>query len=261
MKRSSKELKQLAREALIGNYGNFAIIVLVYFIIAFGIEMIPAFFADNTSISGLIVREIVSIILSLIVSILAAGIQKTALNIIRKEPVKVSDLFYAFTHHPDKYIVVSFLMVLIALAAQIPTIILAVVSSPGIYAFSQAEVIGMLIATVSVMLVMLLVTVIILLRYTLAMTLLLENPELGAIESMRMSAQLMKDNKGRYFYLMLSFLGMQLLALCTCGIAYFWVVPYTTTTCMQFYLEVTGELDNTPRDTGYMGYQDPDYWY
>ena len=54
MKRSSRELKEIAREALLGSYGVFALAFLIYFLISFTIEMIPMLFLKTETISGLI---------------------------------------------------------------------------------------------------------------------------------------------------------------------------------------------------------------
>ena len=255
MKRSSKDLKKLAREALIGNYGNFAVVFLIYFVITFAVEMIPSLFSDNSTTSGIITAQVVACILSLIISLLSVGLQKTAINITRREPVNVGDLFYAFRHHPDKYIIVSFLMALIAVLFQIPTILLLVIMLMGNFSINTGMAVVLIILLA---LILLLISVIVLLRYSLATILLMEHPEMSALESMQVSSQLMQGNKGRYFYLGLSFIGLELLALLTCGIAYFWLTPYTMTTYMQFYREVTGELDGDPRETDFTEYQD--YW-
>lgn len=257
MKRSIKELKQLSREALIGNYSNFAIIYLVYFLITFGIETIPALFANDTSTKGFVISQIVTIILSIILSVLAVGLQKSALNIARKKPAEINDLFFAFKHNPDRYIVVTFLTALIAVAFQIPTFVLIFIFAATALLTDTAL---FILLTMTVMLIMLIISLIVLLRYAMSFILLLENPDMGAIEAMKASALLMDGNKARFFMLNLSFLGLQLLALCTCGIGYFWVTPYITTAIVQFYRDITGEIDrpvNEPEETTYE-YQD--YW-
>lgn len=60
MKRSSRELKEIAREALLGSYGVFALAFLIYFLISFTIEMIPMLFLKTETISGLITLQIVT---------------------------------------------------------------------------------------------------------------------------------------------------------------------------------------------------------
>ena len=57
---------------------------------------------------------------------------------------------------------------------------------------------------------------------------------------------LMKGNRGRLFYLFLSFIGWSLLSLCSLGIAALWVRPYMNQTFVIFYLDCTGELDRIP---------------
>ena len=100
-------------------------------------------------------------------------------------------------------------------------------------------------------LVMAVIAYIITLRFSLANILLIDNPQMGAIESMKTSSDLMRGNKGRYFYLSLSFIGMMLLMFLSCGIGAIWVTPYMNMTYIQFYREVIGELDGGPRENNY----------
>ena len=53
----------------------------------------------------------------------------------------------------------------------------------------------------------------------------------------------MSGNKGRLFYIQLSFFGLALLAVLSCGIGLLWLMPYMLTTEVFFYLDVCGELD------------------
>ncbi|MGI6008288.1 MAG: DUF975 family protein [Ruminococcus sp.] len=248
MKRSSKELKEIARESLMGSYGIFAVAFLVYFMIAFIIELIPMVFLQNDTMSGLIILEIVTFILSLIIGVLASGFQKIALNISRGEYAGLGDLFYCFRHHPDRFIVVSFLLSLIYFAFQIPTVILTAWYSTRGWYHTPLSAVGI---TLLVALIMLIISFIIVLRFSLAVILLIDNPDMGAIESMKTSSHLMKGNIGRYFYLSVSFIGLFLLVILSCGIGSIWVVPYITMTNMEFYREIIGELDGGPRENNY----------
>ena len=49
---------------------------------------------------------------------------------------------------------------------------------------------------------------------------------------------MMRGNKFRYFYMLLSFLGYWLLILLSFGIAMLWVVPYQTMTTVDFYYDL-----------------------
>ena len=248
MKRSSRELKEIAREALLGSYGVFALAFLIYFLISFTIEMIPMLFLKTETISGLITLQIVTFILTLLIGVLAAGFQRISLNISRGLYSSVADLFYCFLHHPDRFIVVSFLITLISFALQIPTLVLGIwlISTNPAYHTPLSYVVLILLTA----LVMAVIAYIITLRFSLANILLIDNPQMGAIESMKTSSDLMRGNKGRYFYLSLSFIGMMLLFL-SCGIGAIWVTPYMNMTYIQFYREVIGELDGGPRENNY----------
>ena len=250
MKRSSRELKEIAREALLGSYGVFALAFLVYFLISFIIEMIPMLFLNKTeTLSGLMTLQIVMFILSLIVGVLAAGFQRISLNISRGQYGSVADLFYCFRHHPDRFIVVSFLITLISFVLQIPTLILSVwlISTNQAY-HTPLSYVGLILLTALVMTV---IAYIITLRFSLANILLIDNPQMGAVESMKTSSDLMRGNKGRYFYPSLSFIGMMMLMFLSCFIGAIWVTPYMNMTYTQFYREVIGELDGGPRENNY----------
>ena len=84
--------------------------------------------------------------------------------------------------------------------------------------------------------------ILITLNYALVFFLILDYPDASAIELLRRSRMLMKGNKGRYFYMILSFIGLFLLGILTCGIGMLWIVPYTRMTFTGFYRNVIGEI-------------------
>ena len=106
------------------------------------------------------------------------------------------------------------------------------------------------------------VSFIVLLGFTLADLLLIDNENLGAIDAIRQSWAMMHGNKGRFFYLQISFFGLALLCILTLGIDMLWLYPYMMTTEAFFYLDLTGEIDQPHYDqsntyTGYgTGYDD-----
>lgn len=79
-------------------------------------------------------------------------------------------------------------------------------------------------------------------RYRMAYYLLLENPELGVVESMRRSRQMMHGHKWECFVLDLSFIGWRLLAaLPYVGYAVMlWSTPYMETTYVLYYMSLAG---------------------
>lgn len=71
-------------------------------------------------------------------------------------------------------------------------------------------------------------------RYRLAFYILVDNPELSALDCIRESKRLMKGHKGELFVLDLSFLGWQLLTVFP--FVSFWVTPYTSVTYANYYI-------------------------
>lgn len=74
--------------------------------------------------------------------------------------------------------------------------------------------------------------------YSMAMYILAENPEIGALEAINRSKAMMNGHKMELFVLQLSFIGWHLLAAVTFGIAYVWVIPYINATTANFYNKI-----------------------
>lgn len=62
-----------------------------------------------------------------------------------------------------------------------------------------------------------------------------DNPQIGAVEVLKKSAEMMKGYKWKLFCLHLSFIGWYLLGIVTLGIAFIWVGPYIKTANTVFY--------------------------
>ena len=73
------------------------------------------------------------------------------------------------------------------------------------------------------------------LRYSMAIYVLHDNPELSGMEALNRSKEMMDGLKGKLFGLYLSFLGWAILCLFTLGIGYLWLFPYMKATEANFY--------------------------
>ena len=72
--------------------------------------------------------------------------------------------------------------------------------------------------------------------YRMVPYILADNPELGAVEAITLSRQMMDGNKGRAFLLDLSFIGWTILTIITLGIVgLFWANPYFYATDAELY--------------------------
>ena len=80
-------------------------------------------------------------------------------------------------------------------------------------------------------------------RYRMSLYLLLDHPEMGVMECLRTSKQMMKGHKWECFVLDLSFIGWRLLSELPL-IGYFvslWVTPYVNTTYVLYYMALAGK--------------------
>lgn len=76
-------------------------------------------------------------------------------------------------------------------------------------------------------------------RYVMAPYIMAENPEIGIMEAIRQSKEMMKGYKWKYFCLQFSFLGWLLLGMITLCIGLLWVAPYIQAATSAFYLQVS----------------------
>lgn len=255
MKRSSKELKALAREALLGQYGSLIGAMFLLGIFSIILESVPVTITRNREdTTSLIIQFVITLIISVLVYLLQIGMTVIVLHMTRRQTYGLSDLFYTFRAHPDRFIIVSVIQIGISMILQIPAYIFLLLY-PG-------DTIKRVLLYLLLLLAGSIVSFIILLGFTLADLLLIDNENLGAIDAIRQSWAMMHGNKGRFFYLQISFFGLALLCILTLGIGMLWLYPYMMTTEAFFYLDLTGEIDQPHYDqsntyTGYgTGYDD-----
>lgn len=255
MKRSSKELKALAREALLGQYGSLIGAMFLLGMFSIILESVPVTITRNREdTTSLIIQFVITLIISVLVYLLQIGMTVIVLHMTRRQTYGLSDLFYTFRAHPDRFIIVSVIQIGISMILQIPAYIFLLLY-PG-------DTIKRVLLYLLILLAGSIVSFIILLGFTLADLLLIDNENLGAIDAIRQSWAMMHGNKGRFFYLQISFFGLALLCILTLGIGILWLYPYMMTTESFFYLDLTGEIDQPHYDqsntyTGYgTGYDD-----
>ena len=155
----------------------------------------------------------------------------------------VGDL-HPFVHHPDRFLLTYLILVVIQGILQIPVTIASRMYANAFLqqtltldsAFSYLSFV-LLCSSVST-----LVYVILTLRFVMATYLLLDYDEIGGIQALKESSRMMRGQKGRYFYVTISFFGVMALSVLTCGIGMLWVMPYMETTLAFFYRDLAGEV-------------------
>lgn len=94
-------------------------------------------------------------------------------------------------------------------------------------------------------------------RYAMTPYILAENPNIGVMDAIDASKDMMKGNKFRLFCLHFSFIGWHLLTAMTLGILSLWVHPYIEAANAAFYREISG---TSVWQTGHDPYTDTDGW-
>ena len=249
MKTSSKQLKLQARRALLGNYGTAIGAELVFLLLVYGIMIVLFFIGIASSITGFTIDDMVGeglflgfsilmyVVIYFVTLLLAPGMLRFHLNLCKEGKAKVSDLFFAFKNHMGKFIGVTVGIIVIAVVFMIPLFVVtpaaAVSTNPGfLVTFSSLYMIFLWILMLYVSL-----------TYGMFYLIITEDPEKGIREALSESRMLMKGNRGRYFWLWLSFIGWFLLAGLSYGLAMIWIYPFIIAANVMFYLDLKPETE------------------
>lgn len=249
MKYPRKELKTMARIQLSGNYGKYIGAMLLYFVAAMILNRIPNIIVDPISEEAVLTGNLtilfpyffktfgLSLIIGLISSVFTIGILKMYLDGARGHEVKVRDLFFGFRHHPDRVILVQFILTVIQLVLMAPGYGFAMYYAMVPDAPDSILYIGVVLLIIAFVPIFWLN-----LCFSQAMMLITDYVDIGPIQALKESYRLMKGNKWRLFLLQLSFMGLSLLACFSCGIAFLWLFPYMHMTYANFYRNITNEI-------------------
>jgi len=194
-----KELKLKAKSQLQGNWGSAISGVLIILIIEFFVNTL-----SNRVYNDLSLYLVLSLILSMIYIPLCLGMSILFLKIARNEDVGYLDVFLGYKN-TWKVIGVTILSSIIIFLGYIFFVIPGIILS---YMYSQIYFV------------------------------LVDNPDIGVIECLRKSRELMVGEKLNFFVLELSFILWILLVLVTFGIASIYVMPYYETVLANFYIDI-----------------------
>jgi len=214
---SSANLRALGRDALKGKWKLGVMGTLLYFALTI-IPMIilNAIFGDGAEPSG--ISSVYSI---LITGPMTLGYAMFAISIFRKRETSPAEVFYGFERFGKAfglYIVMSIFIFLWTLLLIVPGIIAAF-------------------------------------RYSMSFYILADNPNMGIMEALNASKEMMRGNKWKFFCLNLSFIGWAILGALSCGIGYLWLLPYIEVTIIAFYDIANGSLRSVRTLEGEMGYR------
>ena len=191
------EIKENAKASLKGKYGDAIAVIGILFGLSFACGLVVAFLGLDEDMSDFI-ASIFSLGLS---CLLGFGLMSYFLKISRNEEVTYNELFNKMDMFWP-YLSISLLVGLFTLLWTLAFII------PGIIAA---------------------------LSYSMVFYIKLDNPDLGALDVIKKSKQMMSGHKFDFFVLSLSFVGWIILGAFTFGILYLWLIPYMQVSYANFY--------------------------
>lgn len=244
MNDSSAQLKCLARVALKGRYGLLiGALILTGLMSLLASFLVGAFLGISSSLPLLLIRIAVSYLLSAFLSMLQTGLSRMFLSVSRGQATSLADMFYAFRHQTDQFLVLHLILSAIESLLTLPLTYMGYLFTLG--SLTQLPYLLFLYGYLILLPILLILFT---LWFALADYLLIDRPNLSATEALGESVRLMRGRKWRLFKLYLSFLGMYLLAYLSIGIGMLWVRPYVGTTLAFFYRNAIQDLpQNSPQ--------------
>ncbi len=234
--KSTVELKGIARDKLLGNYGTVIGAIVTVQLIFFGINSIVRYVSDLNSITGMIVYIAITLICSLIASVFVVGELTIYMKLACGDSIKITDVFSAFTGHPDKVIILDLIVSLRVLVWLIPA------AATLCYMYLKDSYGNVLILLASgLMIIGLIGSIYTYIRLSQCLFIFLDFPDLTVNEIIERSIGMMEGQYGRFLYMMISFIPIYLLGILSLGIGFIFIQPYKGMTYTEFYLTIAAQ--------------------
>lgn len=235
----SKELKRLARENLAGNYRITMGALLITFAIPMIIEfpfskLVESKFPTPIQMTIYYIAEILIAILS---GVLSLGINHIHLNIARKIKTSSNQVFICFKSQTDRYILGYGLYFIMSMLTAAPGFV-------ALYMIRKKTDMNTILICIGLAFISLILQLVLSLVYGFLSFVMIDRQDMKILDCFKYSRTLIKGKKGKLFYLILSFIGLELLGLLSLGIGLLWVEPYKQQTLACFYRNATGEAFN-----------------
>lgn len=227
---SSASLKARARQSLLGHYLTFSGAFITLWILQYVI-VVPANLMQLSPPFGMVFYYAGTFCLELFFAIFQAGLAFMFLSNACGQHVSSGSLFSSFWGNPARVIKIQLVPSLLLL---LPHVLPSILLNQFFRTAKREWLLYFLVLT----LLFLPVRVYIRILYSQVFYIMLDFPEMEPLACLRQSRRLMQGNKLRYFYIMLSFLPLSLLGVCSCGIGLFYVYPYREQTYANFYLDL-----------------------
>ena len=247
----ASEIRRKARgflKTLSGKYQLFIIsIILAVLSVSISYRQVIFTTRNGIELSISIIPSVTSII-GILSTLFLASASYAVLDVIRlkRSHVKVGDNMIVFSNELfGKYILTAILKWLFIFLWSLLAAVGVFVFIFGLVYVSEAtSIIGYVAMTIGLIMMIAGAVLTIMKEFSYSMTtyILYDDVQNGTYEGPRnvieKSTKLMNGNKWRFFCLQLSFIGWYLLTGITCGLIYFYTLPYITTANLLFYDEL-----------------------
>ena len=236
--KTSAQLKSMSKSQLLGNYSTAIGAILLLQIITCTIMFIASGLIDFNSLSGSIIYYAICFIVELLTGIFSVGLVKLFLNLACNQPVSLKDLFYGFSEHPDKAIMIKLIMTILETICMIPCIVSG-------FMYEQTKSVMWILAISITFIIGCTLVILMQIMFSQVFYLLLDFPQFDATQLLKLSSRIMKGHKFQYFYLMVSFIGIYLLGIVSLFVGFLWIAPYRYMTFTYYYLDLITSTDTS----------------
>ena len=239
---NTRRWKMLARQALWDRLGTPVLACLLVTLLNLFGGYIAGLVFPGAGIMNIVLNEVFALGISVLLCLFTAGLYRLLLCMARRKEYSLGDLIWYFKNQPDRILVASFFLAVIAWVTSLPSSIYSY-TMPA--AATEQEYLNQMVVFLVLNLLGLLVNILVTVPFTLTYYLLCDQEDLGGVEALKKSVVLMKGHKLQYILLQISFLPWLLICLITFYLALLIVVPYMEMANVMFYRDLIGDYTNT----------------
>lgn len=242
---SSSSLKAQAKGQLLGKYGTLIGAFILVRLCTLPFSLAISYLIGTDTVVNILLFSAASFLLQLFTGFFLAGEAYLYLKTACGQHPVAADIFHCFQGDTAKVLKLQAVSGGIPLLCSLPVLLMGLAFQPmelftsetlltGNFSFSPT----MLLIYVIISILANIITIYVNLMLSQIFYLMLDFPEYTASQLLKMSIRLMKGNKGRLFYIRLSFIPLILLGLFSFGLAILWIYPYMQAVYANFYLDL-----------------------
>lgn len=221
-------VKAEGRNAVLGHLGTAVGANVVYLLIVLVLNLLVSGVLPSQGVWAIVLSEVLSVLVGIFTGIFAYGLDSIYMNLQYGQETRFSDLFNGLHENQDKLVRIEAVITAVRCVCTLPAVIAAWTlpeGAAGILVWILAAAGGAADIYFS-------------LTWSQSLYILLDFPDMDAMDVLKKSRALMRGRKKNLFYIECSFIPLWLLSILSLGIAGLWVFAYTQSTDAAFYREI-----------------------